>query len=99
MQFKWLAPVIVGLGLAAATPAAALPVTPLSGYAVDPQLIQVQNRGDRRMDRGPRRAGPQRAAPRRDFRRPPPGWQRYNARPRDWQRRRCSQIGPVWFCP
>ncbi len=34
----------------------------------------------------------------RRYRSPPPGYRRYSSRPRDWERRGCMQIGPVWFC-
>lgn len=37
----------------------------------------------------------------RDYRdrRPPPGWRHYSSRPRNWQRRGCTAIGPIWYCP
>jgi hypothetical protein len=34
----------------------------------------------------------------RGYRSPPRGYRRYSSRPRDWQRRGCILIGPVWFC-
>jgi Ni/Co efflux regulator RcnB len=42
---------------------------------------------------------PHRYKPGSRLREAPRGYRRYNARPRDWDRRGCVVVGPFWFCP
>jgi hypothetical protein len=53
------------------------------------EQTQMRRRGARNRNRWRRRGA----------RRPPPGWRRYRARPRDYRRRGCVIIGPIWYCP
>ncbi|MDC7784839.1 hypothetical protein PQJ75_01050 [Rhodoplanes sp. TEM] len=85
-----------------ATPSGTVQTTSAS---VPIMLAQRFDRDDRRRmqdgrrhDRRDRWRG-RHSGPRRDFRGPPPGWRRYQARPRGWQTRGCMQIGPIWYCP
>ncbi len=87
----YLAPAFL-LSVMALAPASAAPVAPLgTAPAIESPLIQAQYDRDRRT--GPRYRAGQR------YKTAPHGWHRYDRRPSDWSRRRCGQVGPVWFCP
>jgi hypothetical protein len=91
MRAICLAPALL-LSALALSPASAAQVAPLSAApSVESPLIQVQYNRDHRDE--PRYRAGQR------YRTAPHGWHRYDRRPSDWSRRRCGQVGPVWFCP
>ncbi|ALK08882.1 hypothetical protein [Blastochloris viridis] len=89
--------------------------SPAQAASAPHEMLLAQRGPDRDADsrRGPdnrrdfdNRRGPDSRAhrpdPVRSFnreRRPPPGWRRYHERPRDWNRRGCTAIGPIWYCP
>jgi len=92
MRAIYLAPALL-LSALALSPASAAPAAPLSAApAVESPLVQVQYN-----NRNHRGAPSYRAGQR--YRTAPHGWHRYDRRPSDWSRRRCGQVGPVWFCP
>jgi hypothetical protein len=63
-------------------------------------VVQVQGRPD---DYSGRRRGfdgdRSRYSPGHRYDRAPSHWHRYHSRPRDWRRRGCVIVGPIWFCP
>jgi hypothetical protein len=75
------------------------PAAPSASLGHEMILAQYMHPDERRMqDRRPPPRGPQFDRDRR-YKGPPPGWRRYHDRPRDWRVRRCTQLGPVWYCP
>ena len=82
----------------AATSAASAATRPLILAQRGPDRDGRPDRNDRGF-RDDRRPPPPRFD--RDYRHrgPPPGWRRYHDRPRDWRRRGCLLIGPIWYCP
>jgi hypothetical protein len=83
-----------------ATPANASPApAPLASIAAD--VVPVQGR--RPDDYSDRRGGFDRDRshyrPGHRYDRAPSHWHRYHSRPRDWRRRGCVIVGPIWFCP
>ena len=95
MRAIYLAAALLLSGFAfAAVPAAAAPAAPMQSQAV-PSGLQLDlaqyYRGDDRRDRPRYRAG-------HHYRSAPHGWRRYDRRPRDWNRRGCIMVGPLWFC-
>jgi hypothetical protein len=63
-------------------------------------ILKAQARSD---DYAGRRRGPDRDrhrfTPGHRYDRAPSHWHRYHSRPRDWRRRGCIIVGPLWFCP
>lgn len=107
MRFPLFA-VVAGIVLFAAPAAHALPAASTFGEAARQQAAQVvpvqaqiqRKRPPPRMERrGYRRDGRRHWTPGRSYRHAPRGWNRYHSRPRDWRRRGCVSVGPVWFCP
>lgn len=91
---------LAALSTASAAPAgtAAAQFEALSGAPV----LQVQYRRDRherREERREERRDEHRWVPGHRYDRAPPNWRRYHERPRDWRRRGCVLVGPIWFCP
>ncbi|MGE0701799.1 MAG: hypothetical protein AB7O57_22060 [Hyphomicrobiaceae bacterium] len=80
----------------AASAASAAPVTRTAAPADATHIVEVQHRGDRDRHRDHDR---RRWTPGHRYDSPPPRWRRYGDRPRDWRRRGCVIVGPVWFCP
>lgn len=86
---------VTSVGASAAPIAAA---TDAGQTAASPLQLAQRDMRDGRWQRDHRRHDEMR---RHDERRhgPPSGWHRYRARPHDYHRRGCMQIGPAWFCP
>jgi Ni/Co efflux regulator RcnB len=108
---KFLAPALF-FSAFAFSPAIAAPVAPPTDpvFSGTGPLIEVQGRFDdddddwrRRRDRDGRWRRDddwrRRYAPGGRYRDAPRGWRRYGYRPRDWRRRGCILVGPIWFCP
>lgn len=84
----------LALGLAGSATAAPLSQTGSVQITDNANLVLVRDRGhhsSRGRHYGPRRhyGTPQRYR----------NWHRYSSRPYDWRTRRCTMVGPVWFCP
>ena len=98
---------ILSVGLA--TAAIALPASPGSQPSATSDVIQIKkgdwdNRGKWKKNKWSRNNHRNYGHSRNyrkgyAYRSPPPGWNRYAARPWGWQRRGCVSIGPAWFCP
>ncbi len=87
----------LALSALAFTPASAAPAAHIDGASSSILLAQYNHR-DRnrsRYDRDHRRS---RYVAGRRYRSAPHGWHRYDRRPRDWNRRGCIMVGPLWFC-
>lgn len=85
---------------ASASPASASPAPAALAPIVAAEVVQVQGRrwdDDRRTGRFDRDGSHYRPGHRYD--RAPSHWHRYHSRPRDWRRRGCIIVGPIWFCP
>jgi hypothetical protein len=81
-------PVLAAPGLSAMQP----------GAASTDHLMLAQGGADRRDGR--RGDGPRHDyRPGHRYERAPSHWRRYHSRPRDWHRRGCIIVGPLWFCP
>ena len=89
----------------ALTPVTAAPAAPVSANVAGSPVILAQaipymmnrDRNDRRRHVENRRQSRHYRAG-RHYRSAPHGWHRYQHRPRDWRRRGCIVVGPVWFC-
>lgn len=83
------------------TPASASPAPAPLAPIVAAEVVQVQGR--RPDDYSGRRGGFDRDRshyrPGHRYDRAPSHWHRYHSRPRDWRRRGCIIVGPIWFCP
>ena len=101
-MLKALVPAAIMLTLAA-TPTLAAPGTSslLQLKAVTPtDTVQVEGREwNHREWRGAHRKGRDHSyTPGRRYDRAPSHYRRHAYRPRDWERRGCILVGPMWFC-
>lgn len=100
-MLKALVPAAI-MSILAATPTLAAPGTSslLQLNAVTPAAtVQVDDREWNRERRGARRRGRDHSfTPGRRYDRAPSHYRRHVYRPRDWERRGCILVGPMWFC-
>ena len=90
---------VIGATLMLATPALAAGPDGDKGHRGTGVDIRI---GDGvRVDVGPKRHGRKhhRYVPGHRYDRAPGHWRRHSHRPRDWRKRGCIIVGPVWFCP
>ena len=85
------------LSLASFAPASAAVSVPAAPQVAD-DVVQVQSGERRRSERG-HDGHRHDYRPGRRYDRAPSHWHRHSHRPRDWRRRGCIIVGPLWFCP
>jgi Ni/Co efflux regulator RcnB len=90
------------MSLLVATPTLAAPGTSSLAQLktiMPSDTVQVQDRERNRERRGAHRKGRDHSyTPGRRYDRAPSHYRRHVYRPRDWERRGCILVGPMWFC-